>query len=231
MVLEIMVVVLRWYDRRNNLAPGTLFRVRATSAPADGAALRLGRAGDPGSARLKKCRTAAELRVGVFIIASQKEWIMRLHRLSVAVATLLLPGLAAAQPTAWRTYVVAETGAKVDVPVTIFSEDGGKPDDGYGRRFLTSDRRANLTVQSIPNAINDSPAAFLAKKNPPSDIVYKRVTSRFFVVSSIRNGRIWYNRCNRSARNMQCVLINYPAAEKRQWDGVVTRISNSLTSS
>ncbi|HEV7601838.1 MAG TPA: hypothetical protein VGO49_16480 [Bradyrhizobium sp.] len=156
---------------------------------------------------------------------------MRPHRLSVAVAMSLLPGLAVAQSTAWRTYVVAETGAKVDVPVTIFSEDAGKPDAGYGRRFLTSDRRANLTVQSIPNAANDSPAVFLAKKNPPPGIVYKRVSSRFFVVSSIRDGRIWYDRCNRAARYMQCVLINYPAAEKRQWDGVVTRISNSLASS
>jgi hypothetical protein len=156
---------------------------------------------------------------------------MRLHRLRVAVAMSLLPGLAAAQSPAWRTYAVAETGAKLDVPVTIFSEDAGKPDEGYGRRFLTSDGRANLTLQSIPNAANDSPAVFLAKKNPPSDIVYKRVTPGFFVVSSIRDGKIWYNRCNRAARYMQCVLINYPAAEKRQWDGVVTRISNSLASS
>jgi hypothetical protein len=155
---------------------------------------------------------------------------MRLQRLSVAVAVALLPGLADAQSTAWQTYVVPETGAKADIPVTVFSKDGGKPDAGYGRRFLTPDGRANLTVQSIPNAANDSPAAFLAKKNPPSDIIYKRVTSRFFVVSSIRDGRIWYNRCNRAARYMQCVLINYPAAEKRQWDGAVTRISTSLAS-
>jgi hypothetical protein len=156
---------------------------------------------------------------------------MRLQRLTVAVAMALLPGLAVAESAAWQTYVVPETGAKADIPVTVFSKDGGKPDAGYGRRFLTSDGRANLTVQSIPNAANDSPAVFLAKKSPPSDIVYKRVTSRFFVVSSIRNGRIWYDRCNRAARYMQCVLINYPAAEKRQWDGVVTRISNSLASS
>lgn len=155
---------------------------------------------------------------------------MRLQRLAAAVAISLLPGLAAAESTAWQSYVVPETGAKVDIPVGVFSEDGGKPHDGYGRRFLTSDGRANLTVQSIPNAANDSPAVFLTKKNPPSDIIYKRVTARFFVVSSIRNGRIWYNRCNRAARHMQCVLINYPAAEKRQWDAVVTRISNSLAS-
>jgi hypothetical protein len=155
---------------------------------------------------------------------------MRLHRLSAAVAIALWPGLAEAGPTAWQTYTVPETGARAAVPVGVFSEDGGKPDAGYGRRFVTPDRRANLTVQSIPNAANDSPAAFLARMNPPSNIIYKRVTPRFFVVSSIRNGRIWYDRCNRADRYMQCVLINYPAAEKRQWDGVVTRISNSLGS-
>jgi hypothetical protein len=47
-------------------------------------------------------------------------------------------------------------------------------------------------------------------------------------VSSIRKDRIWYNRCNRGSGAMNCVMINYPATEKRQWDGVVTRISHTL---
>jgi hypothetical protein len=51
---------------------------------------------------------------------------------------------------------------------------------------------------------------------------------RFFAVSSIRNGRTWYNRCNRANEYMNCVLINYPAVEERLWDAVVTRISLSL---
>jgi hypothetical protein len=155
---------------------------------------------------------------------------IRTCRFSVAIAMSLLSGLAAAQSRDWQTYVVAETGAKVDIPVSIFSKDGGKAVEGHGRRFLTSDGRANMTVQSIPNDANDTPAVFLAKKNPPPGIIYKRVTSGFFVVSSVINGKIWYNRCNRAPRYMQCVLINYPAAEKRRWDDVVTRISNSLAS-
>lgn len=67
------------------------------------------------------------------------------------------------------------------------------------------------------------PGTFLAKKRPPTGIIYERVTSDFFVVSSIRKDRIWYNRynrynrCNRGNGAMNCVLINYPAAEKRQW--------------
>jgi hypothetical protein len=48
------------------------------------------------------------------------------------------------------------------------------------------------------------------------------------VVSSVRRGKIWYDRCNFTARYVHCVLINYPAAEKRQWDAAVTRMSRSL---
>jgi hypothetical protein len=123
--------------------------------------------------------------------------------------------------------MIPSTGANVDIPVSIFTEDAGSP-GATGRRFFTKDRRANLTLESIPNPDNDSPAAFLEKQRPPSGIQYRRVTPRFFAVSSIRNGRTWYNRCNRADGYMNCVLINYPAEENRQWDAVVTRISLSL---
>ena len=55
--------------------------------------------------------------------------------------------------------------------------------------------------------------AFLAKKHPPR-IQYKRVTSRFFVVSSYKGDKVWYDRCNFSGRLVHCVLINYPAEEE-----------------
>jgi len=112
----------------------------------------------------------------------------------------------------------------------VFSEDGGKPETRYGRRFLTADGRAKLTVQSILNEAGDAPAVFLAKKNPPRNITYRRVAPRFFVVSSFRDNRIWYNRCNFAGHFVNCVLIDYPAVEKHQWDSVVTRISNTLAS-
>ena len=99
---------------------------------------------------------------------------------------------------------------------------------GYDRVLRLALTAADLTVQSVPNPGNASPAAFLAKKQPPAGIIYKRITPDFFVVSSIRKDRIWYNRCNRGDSSMNCVMINYPVAEKRQWDGVVTRISRTL---
>jgi hypothetical protein len=157
------------------------------------------------------------------------ETIMRMQYCLAALALMFSAGIAAAQPARWQRYVVPETGASADIPVSVFSEAAGKPEAGYGRRFLTPDRRANLTIESVPNE-GLAPARFLATKNPPSNIVYKKITDRFFVVSSYRNNMIWYNRCNFAGPYANCVLINYPAAEKRQWDGIVTRISNTLAS-
>ncbi|MGJ4932194.1 hypothetical protein ACQR1I_35340 [Bradyrhizobium sp. HKCCYLS2038] len=150
------------------------------------------------------------------------------------VKTLALPAClicwsasGSAEPVRWSTYRIPETGTSVEIPTSIFSETTGRP-DGYGQRFQTSDGRANLTVQSSENDAGDSPARFLAKKNPPSNIQYKRITSRFFAVSSIKGDYVWYNRCNFVGGYVHCVLINYPKAWERDWDGIVTRISLSL---
>jgi hypothetical protein len=136
--------------------------------------------------------------------------------------------MVAAEPVSWTTYTIPETGTSVDFPASIFTEPAGSP-DGYGKRFQTADGRAGLTIQATPNKSNDPPAVFLAKKHPPPHIQYKRVTSRFFAVSSYKGDEVWYDRCNFARGLVQCVLINYPAREEHDWDDVVTRISLSLS--
>ena len=148
-------------------------------------------------------------------------------------AIVLLSFMPLAEATAasleWRRYAIPATGLSVDVPISIFEEDRGATEEGTPDRHLfTKDYRANLTIKSIPNPDNDSPAVFLEKMRPPADTQYRRVTSKFFAVSGVRNGHTWYNRCNRANGFMNCVLINYPAVDERQWDAIVTRISLSL---
>lgn len=150
------------------------------------------------------------------------------RRAAVFISMLALSTSAAsAQPVRWTTYTIPQTGTSVDFPASLFTKDAGKP-DGYGQRFRTSDGRADLTIQAAPNDSNDSPASFLAKKHPPSRIQYKRITSRFFAVSSYKGDKVFYDRCNFSDRTIHCVLLNYPASEEHDWDGIVTRISLSL---
>jgi hypothetical protein len=101
---------------------------------------------------------------------------------------------------------------------------------GIWSPLSASDGRANLTVNSTANHDNDSPASFLRKHFalPPSAAVYKRITGSFFAVSGFYNKSIWYNRCNFAGAFIHCILLNYPANEKRQWDYVVTKISHTL---
>jgi hypothetical protein len=162
------------------------------------------------------------------------EDIMKLFSLLLPLALAIAPTMALGRPLdqhdGWRPYTIAEAGTYVEIPTGIFSRDAGPAQTGSGRRFLTSDGRANLTVQSVPIEAGYSPGAFLARMQPPPGIVYKRVTPRFFVVSSFRDNIIWYNRCNFSGGFAHCILLNYPADEKQQWDDVVTRISSTLAS-
>src|SRR6266566_5264503 len=51
--------------------------------------------------------------------------IMILFRIVIASVIALGPAIAAAQQSDWRKYVVAETGANVDVPTAIFSSEAG----------------------------------------------------------------------------------------------------------
>ncbi|MET4426375.1 hypothetical protein [Bradyrhizobium sp. RT3a] len=153
---------------------------------------------------------------------------MKAMMVALALALAASTSTVSAQPVRWTRYTSPQTGTSVDFPSSIFTEEAGRP-DGYGQRFRTADGRADLTIQSAPNLANDSPAAFLAKKHPPSRIQYKRVTPRFFAISSYKGDKVWYDRCNFTGRLVHCVLINYPAEEEHAWDDVVTRMSLSLT--
>lgn len=152
---------------------------------------------------------------------------MRIATGLIAFTLALSSSMALAQSVRWTTYSIPQTGTSVDIPSSIFTELLDKP-DGYGERLRSSDGRADLTVQSVPNRNGDSPEAYLKQKNPPSGLVYNRIGPNFFVVSSFKGDKIWYDRCNFSVSFIHCVLINYPADDKPQWDGVVTRISYSL---
>jgi hypothetical protein len=82
-----------------------------------------------------------------------------------------------------------------------------------------------------PNAM--SPSAFMRRNFPAprSSLNYDRVAHNFFAISTRKAGLIVYLRCNFSAARggtLHCVDIRYPASEKREWEGVVTRISRSL---
>jgi hypothetical protein len=160
-------------------------------------------------------------------VGAEEEHAMRTILRAVVLALAGSTAAAFAQPVKWTVYSIPESGTSVDFPSSIF-ERAGDPPDGYGQRFRTPDGRADITIQAAANVAKETPAAFLARRHPPPSMQYKRITSRFFAVSSYKGDTVWYDRCNFSNGFVHCVLINYPAAEEHDWDDVVTRISLSL---
>jgi hypothetical protein len=147
----------------------------------------------------------------------------------LATLTVSQPGFAQEQ-TSWTQYV-DRSGTRVAFPVDVFPSDAGPAEQGRGQRFRTNDGRAQLAIYTLPNPLRESPATYLRNRLRVSTAMlkYRRVTPRFYALSSARDGFIYYSRCN-FARQIHCIYMTYPEHEKRAWDSVVTRVSNSLRS-
>jgi hypothetical protein len=129
----------------------------------------------------------------------------------------------------WRSYEDPRAGTRVDFPAGLFPVDAGETERGTGRVFKTADGRATFSAYMLENEDEDSPRSYLSKflKVDPATIDYRRVTDRFFAVSGVRDEVVYYSRCNFHGR-IHCMYMTYPAAELRDWDAIVTRVSLSL---
>jgi len=144
------------------------------------------------------------------------------------VAVALSATCVVAQPEdQWVT--VNDAGLQMQYPNSVFAVPAGPTERYSGQRFTSPDGSAQFAYYSFENSRGESPANFLRRTlvMKPEQIIYRRITPRFFVVSSIRNENIFYSRCNFS-RRVKCFYMEYPAEQKRSWDRTVTRMSYSL---
>jgi hypothetical protein len=163
----------------------------------------------------------------------------------LAIATVSGPRVSPAQdpidrPTdvgrgsaGWSTYAEPGTGTSVSYPAGIFSQQGSPPPEGTGQGFRTADGRARFYVYSVRNDDHATPKSYVARNLlvDKRTLDYLRVTDRFFAVSGVHDGQVFYSRCNfrRGADpRMHCIYLDYPERETRSWDAIVTRISRSL---
>jgi hypothetical protein len=161
---------------------------------------------------------------------------MRVVLPALAVAVALLagePGKAVAvEGSGWSRFHDPKLGISFQFPAHIFPQEA--TDEGErGAVFSTADGRARLRVVGFVNSRNQTPRSYLAQipGYRTEKFHYVRTTSRFYIVSGVRDGVILYRRCNfsrRAERRVSCLQLEYPQNDKRPWDEVVTRISRSL---
>jgi len=154
----------------------------------------------------------------------------------IVVPAILIAGAGAARAetaaATWAVYRDAQ-GTSVEYPRDVFAVEQEPSEQEPGRVFSTEDGRARFHVYSLPNPNALSPGAFMRAnfRAQRSALTYDRVSQNFFALSTRRDGMIVYLRCNFSSARagaLHCVDIRYPVNEKRDWDGIVTRISRSL---
>ena len=152
--------------------------------------------------------------------------------LLVAAATLVAPSHAAPADPGWRPFSDPSSRTRVDYPANIFSVEEGSFGMAPGQRFGTADGRAHFVVFTMTAEKSGSPAAFVARnlQVPRAALDYRRVSAKFFALSGVHEGEIYYVRCNTGSDRsvLHCIYLIYPAAEKRAWDPIVTRISRTL---
>ena len=152
--------------------------------------------------------------------------------LVAAAATIVAPAWALPADPGWREFSAPASGTRVNYPANIFSVDEGPLKTVVGERLRTSDGRAHFDGLHHQGGKKRLARRFCGTQfeNPRAALDYRRVSAKFFALSGVRQGQISYIRCNEgSVRSVfHCIYLIYPAAEKRAWEPIVTRISLTL---
>src|SRR6185437_13958306 len=138
----------------------------------------------------------------------------------------------AAAQERWMTYANPRFGTTVDYPANLFPQRDPPPANGDGQGFRSRDGHMRLSAWGQYNVNDDTPESYVKGiVEPDGGLTYRQITSRYFVVSGLRNGEVFYQRCNFAAKPddvVDCFKLTYPTASKAAMDSVVARVSRSL---
>jgi len=133
----------------------------------------------------------------------------------------------------WTTYSNPRFGASVDVPPG-FVNDVPESENGDGLIFHSGDKLAELLVWGGNLTDGDFKLDSAIRLNRELDddwqVSYKDSGDDWSVYSGSRSDRIMYARAISSCHATQAVYfrIEYPEAQKKEYDAVVERLSKSL---
>jgi hypothetical protein len=151
-------------------------------------------------------------------------------RIIIFLLLLCSPALAAE----WTVYSNPRFGVSIDVPPG-FLNDVPAPENGDGLTFHSVDGNAELLVWGNnlvdENFADDGKSRLQGEKDDGWDVSYqKKSASAWNVYSGSKDGRIMYARSVSFCRGTQAVhfRIEYPEAQKKDYDAIVERLSKSL---
>ena len=149
-------------------------------------------------------------------------------RLAIALSTLVLVAQSEAGQN-YRRYVNERFGTSADIPAGWRA--GPSPENGDGLRFTSPDGRAFVSVSGslhIFDTVKEELDILAAE--PDAKVTLEKRGPAAFAQSGRRGDVIFYKKsmlsCNEQVWNH--LVIEYPAAQKAQFDALVTHVAASL---
>ncbi|MFN0218795.1 MAG: hypothetical protein ACKVP4_08295 [Hyphomicrobium sp.] len=134
----------------------------------------------------------------------------------------------------WTTVTNERHGFAIAYPTGVF-EQKTQPSTDEGRVLVSKDGHAKLLVGAFANADNHTLAEYrdflITDQFAGAAIDYAPVRQRWFVLSGVRNGEIFYQRvsftCGGRLINSWAML--YPESERRTYDRVVEAVARTYS--
>jgi len=149
--------------------------------------------------------------------------------MALAAATVLA---GTAMAAGWQTYVNDRFGSTADVPVGWRA--GTPPANDDGLEFTAPDGQASLIVSGSLNVWDKLDEAFAIYATPDEGetITYQQRDKQSIVISGTKGDRIFYRKSILSCRGTvwNSIAIEYPTAQKKAFDAIVTHVAASLRS-
>jgi hypothetical protein len=155
----------------------------------------------------------------------ERQWRKKLATAMVAAAL----SASVAQAEGWRLYRNARFGVTADVPKDWTMGDA--PDNDDGRVFTSPDRQSQITVSGgFRTSQKEQELAALLEPREGETVTYRRKGKDWIAISGTKGDRIFYRKSLLSCKGAvwNNVAIDYPAAKKKTFDSIVTRVSRSL---
>jgi hypothetical protein len=104
-------------------------------------------------------------------------------------------------------------------------------DDGGGKMFTSSDDKASMACWAYFNNVTTplQKGYQEAQKEPGIQVTYKHMGPDFFVVSGIRDGKIFYRKTVKGKTAQASFELTYDPALKQAFDPVVGDLAKSLS--
>jgi hypothetical protein len=145
------------------------------------------------------------------------------------VFIFLLVSAANAQNT-FSSYGNSRFEFLVDYPADLLTPEP-ESDNHDGRKFTSSDGSVEMLAWGSFNVMQRSVAQeFKNAVESESGITYKKAGDKWFVLSGIKAGKIFYRRTvyEKSSDSFASISITYPEAKKKTYASMVQRIAKSL---